>query len=96
MKVVSAHMDTSKEIVGRVLKALRQKSNVTQQQLADLLEVDRQYIWRLENGKVNLTMDYLDKVIEKLNCNHEDFIVVNDLEVYFCVILHTEPSTEVK
>ena len=69
-------MQTSREIVGQMIKARRKEKKLTQQQLADLLEVDRQYIWRLENGKINLTMDYLDNVIEKLNCNHADFILL--------------------
>jgi transcriptional regulator with XRE-family HTH domain len=69
-------MKSSKEILGSLIKSRRLERNFTQKQLADLLEVDRQYVWRLENGKVNFTMDYLDKVIYKLNCEQKDFIVV--------------------
>jgi transcriptional regulator with XRE-family HTH domain len=66
-------MSTSREIIGRKIKNQRKKKNLTQQELADLLQVDRQYVWRLENGKINMTLDYLDKIIFKLNCKHEDF-----------------------
>ncbi len=66
---------TSRQIIGMMIELRRKKINFTQTQLANLLEVDRQYVWRLENGKINLTMDYLDKVIEKLNCTHDDFFV---------------------
>lgn len=66
----------SKEIIGMMIKVQRKEKKITQQHLADLLEVDRQYIWRLENGKINLTMDYLDHVITKLNCTQADFIVL--------------------
>lgn len=59
-----------------MIKSRRLEKDFTQKQLADLLEVDRQYVWRLENGKVNLTMDYLDKVIYKLDCEQKDFIIV--------------------
>ncbi|SDM13045.1 Helix-turn-helix [Daejeonella rubra] len=59
-----------------MIKSRRKERDFTQKQLADLLEVDRQYVWRLENGKVNFTMDYLDKVIFKLNCDQKDFIVI--------------------
>ena len=69
-------MKSTKEILGSLIKSRRLERNFTQKQLADLLEVDRQYVWRLENGKVNFTMDYLDKVIYKLNCEQKDFIVV--------------------
>ncbi len=59
-----------------MIKSKRLKKDFTQKQLADFLEVDRQYIWRIENGKVNLTLDYLDKVIYKLDCEQKDFIIV--------------------
>jgi transcriptional regulator with XRE-family HTH domain len=69
-------MKSSKEILGSLIKSRRLEKNFTQKKLADLLEVDRQYIWRLENGKVNFTMDYLDKVIYKLDCEQKDFIII--------------------
>ena len=67
----------SKDIVGAMIKKQRLLKKFTQQQLADLLLVDRQYVWRIENGKVNLTLNYLDLVIGKLDCEHGDFIVVD-------------------
>jgi len=69
-------MMTSKEIVGAMIKDKRLKKVITQQQFADLLNVDRQYIWKLENGRVNLTMDYLDKIVVELGCLHSDFLVL--------------------
>jgi transcriptional regulator with XRE-family HTH domain len=69
-------MKSSKEILGSLIKSRRLEKNFTQKKLADLLEVDRQYVWRLENGKVNFTMDYLDKVIYRLDCEQKDFIVI--------------------
>jgi transcriptional regulator with XRE-family HTH domain len=65
---------TTKEIIGRMIEIQREKANMTQQQLAYLLDVDRQYVWRLENGKINITANYLDKVIKHLNCRHADFL----------------------
>jgi len=66
---------TAKEIVGKRIKFLRKQNNMTLQQLADLIEVDRQYIWNIENGEVNLTLDYLDKIIDKLGCKQKDFLI---------------------
>lgn len=71
-------MTTSKEIIGRILKRQREQRNLSLQELADLLGVDRQYIWRLENGRINMTMDYLDKIIDRLKSKHEDFLNNND------------------
>jgi transcriptional regulator with XRE-family HTH domain len=67
-------MKDSKTIIGSMIKAKRIEKKITQQQLADLLNVDRQYIWRIENGKINLTMDYLDKIILHLDCETTDFL----------------------
>ena len=66
-------MITSKEIIGQIIKKQREQRQMTLQELADQLGVDRQYIWRLENGRVNLTLDYLDRIIQKLKANNEDF-----------------------
>ncbi len=80
MTLIKNSDKTSKEIVGLTIEKNRREKNISQQELADLLEVDRQYIWRLENGKVNLTMNYLDKIIKKLDCLQSDFLVVIQIE----------------
>jgi transcriptional regulator with XRE-family HTH domain len=64
---------TSKEIIGKKIKIQRKKKQMTLNELADKLNADRQYVWRLENGKINMSLNYLDKIIEKLGCRHEDF-----------------------
>ena len=69
---------SSKKIIGQKIKFFREKNKLTQQELADLIDVDRQYVWKLENGKKNITVDYLDKIIDKLNCTHEDFFKYNN------------------
>ena len=69
-------METSREIIGLMIKSKREEKAISQQALSDLLDVDRQYVWRLENGKINLTLNYLDMVIEKLNCKQDDFLVL--------------------
>lgn len=69
-------MQTSREIIGMMIKTKREEKAISQKALGDLLDVDRQYIWRLENGKINLTVNYLDHIIEKLNCKHTDFLIL--------------------
>jgi len=63
----------SKKIVGGIIKSIREEKKITQTQLAHLLDIDRQYVWRLENGFINLTMDYLDKIIVALGCVPTEF-----------------------
>ena len=73
----SATKYTAKQLIGQLIKQQRLKQQITQQGLADLLNVDRQYVWKLEKGKINLTMDYLDKIISKLKCENNDFFKID-------------------
>ena len=66
---------TAKEVIWLLIENHRKSKKISQQELATRLQVDRQYIWKLENGKVNLTMNYLDRVIKELSCLHSDFLV---------------------
>ena len=77
-------MKKTRYIVGRVIKNRRKKLGLTMQELADRLNVDRQYVWKIENGEVNMSLNYLDKVIEKLDCKHEEFFS----EVYLLLTLN--------
>jgi transcriptional regulator with XRE-family HTH domain len=69
---------TSREIIGKIIKRQREKNNLSLQELANMLGVDRQYVWRLENGKINMTIDYLDNIIDKLKSKREDFFNINN------------------
>jgi len=63
----------SKKIIGRIIKHVRKNKGFTQQELADGLDTDKPYISRLEAGKINLTVDYLDRIIKTLETNHAEF-----------------------
>ena len=63
----------SKKIIGRAIKHERKKKKFTQQDLADRLDTERNYVCRLEAGKINLTVNYLDKIIAILETNHAEF-----------------------
>lgn len=75
-------MNSSKIVIGKMIKDLRKEKNLSQQELADLLDVDRQYVWRIENGKINLTLDYFDKVIKELSKNNKNNISFKSLLEY--------------
>ena len=66
-------MKSSKKIIGDLINHHRTKNGLTLEELALKLNTDRHYIWKLENGKINMSLDYLDKVIKKLKCKPEDF-----------------------
>lgn len=63
----------TKQYIGQIIKQQRVRKRMTQKELADLLNVGRQYIWKIENGRINLTMDYLDKIITELKSTYTDF-----------------------
>lgn len=56
-----------------LIKHQRIKCNLTQNELATKLKTDRQYISKLENGKINMSLDYLDKVLKKLDVKPINF-----------------------
>ncbi len=66
-------MATSRNILGLQIKLLREKQGLSQQALSEKMGVDRQYIWKMENGRINISADYIDKVIKNLECKHSDF-----------------------
>ena len=47
---------------------------MTQQELADLVKADRQYIYKIEAGKKNITLDYLDKIAQALQVSQSEFL----------------------
>lgn len=68
-------MATSRNILGLQLKLLREKKGLSQQALSEKIGCDRQYVWKIESGNINVSADYIDKVIKGLDCKHSDFFV---------------------
>jgi HTH-type transcriptional regulator/antitoxin HipB len=56
-----------------MLKQQRLKSGLTLNELAEKMGTDRQYIWNIENGKINMSLDYIDKILVELNCPASEF-----------------------
>lgn len=52
--------------IGQQIAELRQKRGLSQYQLADLSGVGRSHITRIEQGKYNVRIDILDKLVEAL------------------------------
>lgn len=51
--------------IGLLLRMAREKKNLTQQQLGDLVDKKRTYISRIENNGSNLTLKTLYDIVEK-------------------------------
>lgn len=62
-----------KQKVGLRIRELRTKAGLSQEKLAFASELDRTYIASVENGKRNISIVNLEKIIKALNCTFEDF-----------------------
>jgi DNA-binding XRE family transcriptional regulator len=51
--------------IGLLLRKAREKKNLTQEQLGDLVDKKRTYISRVENNGSNLTLKTLYEIVEK-------------------------------
>ena len=52
--------------LGKKIRGLRQRQGYSQEVLADLCELNRVHIGSIEQGKINLTLNTLDKVARNL------------------------------
>lgn len=62
------------KLIGQKIKALREAKGMSQQQLANKVGGDRQYINKVELGKKNPTIKYLEKVIDALEASANEFL----------------------
>lgn len=56
-----------REQIGRTIKAFRERNGYSQDELADIMEVHRTTILKVETGKFAITVDYLVKFAWFLN-----------------------------
>lgn len=61
-----------KIILGREIKKRRLKLDYSQKELGELIGCDRGYISNLENGRINPTVEYLQKIANSLKCTIKD------------------------
>ncbi len=64
--------------IGQRIKKLRKNAGVSQMKLADLAELDRTYITSVENGKRNISIINIEKIVKALGLTLKDFF--NDAE----------------
>lgn len=62
-------------IVGRNVARLRMERGITQEKLAEWVDVDRRSLQRIEAGSWNMTVDYLDRFRRALRCSWADLLV---------------------
>jgi transcriptional regulator with XRE-family HTH domain len=60
-------MRTTKELLGERIRELRKFKGLTQEQFAELIEVEQKHVSRLELGKSFPTIERLEKIANALN-----------------------------
>lgn len=67
-------MDTNiKREIGLKISAIRKYNKLSQMRLAELCDLNFNYISRIELGNANVTIDTLIKIANSLNCSVCDF-----------------------
>ena len=62
-----------KQKVGRRIRELRTAAGLSQEKLALAADIDRTYIASVENGKRNISIVNLEKIIRALDCTFSAF-----------------------
>lgn len=61
--------------VGRRIKFLRNRQNISQEKLALMADIDRTYLAGTESGKRNISLKSLEKIINALGVSAEEFFL---------------------
>lgn len=64
--------------IGQVIKKIRTNKNITQQSLADAIDMTRPYIARIESGKNSISSDKLTKILDYCNVSYNEFFYIKN------------------
>jgi transcriptional regulator with XRE-family HTH domain len=62
------------ERFGQVVKAIREKQNLSQEKLAELAEIDRTYVSMIERGKRHPTLEVASRIADALSMKLSEVI----------------------
>ncbi len=63
------YIQERREKIGKQIRIFREKNGFSQDQLAEIMEVNHSTISKIENGKFAITIDYLEKFAWYLDFN---------------------------
>jgi transcriptional regulator with XRE-family HTH domain len=66
-------MADTKKLIGARLKGLRKRAGLTQEQLAELVDLDARHVSRLEVGRHFPSLDSLERIATALNVPLSEF-----------------------
>jgi transcriptional regulator with XRE-family HTH domain len=66
--------------VGQRIRELRKQLELSQEALANEAEVDRTYVTDVENGRRNVSLEILERLIRALNVSFSEFFNSKDFK----------------
>ena len=66
--------------VGQRIKELRKQLNLSQEALAYKAEVDRTYMTDVENGRRNISIEILEKIVTALEISFTEFFTSKEFK----------------
>ena len=63
------YIQQNREVIGKQIRTFREKKGFSQDELAEIMEVNRSTISKVETGKFAITIDYLVKFAWYLDFN---------------------------
>lgn len=63
------YIQDNREVIGKQIRTFREKKGFSQDELAEIMEVNRSTISKVETGKFAITIDYLVKFAWYLDFN---------------------------
>ena len=64
--------------IGNRIKELRKELGLSQEKLANICELDRTYVASVENGKRNISIINLEKIVNALDVTLEKFFAFEE------------------
>lgn len=65
--------------IGNNLRAERNRRNLSQEELAEMAELQRQHISKIENGQIDVRVSTLVPILKALDIKFEQMFDVSDL-----------------
>ena len=69
-------MQSSRECLSVFLETYRQQNQLSKKQLADKLDIEVNYLGKLRRCNVNVTCNYIDGILAKLNLTADQYISI--------------------
>ena len=66
--------------IGKRIRELRKEINLSQEALAYKAEVDRTYVTDVENGRRNVSLEILERLIRALEISFTDFFTSKEFK----------------